>query len=843
MGALALLTTVETTKVKDAVSTNVTFVPVQHMNTHTPLKTDIDSKSIEERVLPNVEIIREHSQPFAGEVMTKAVRDILHREEYLRMPISDAIDRFIRTIKDKNKLLRNGLLLDWFKIQSPEDQKVATTLLAAKMKESEHTKSIVQAIFKVGKLSDDSFRKLTIAVERKLWISISQKDMIRALKLPPCRINNEDYVRTVGSAIWEKFGCLGDEEFKIFMLTRMRERSKDEIMWARIIYQLKNDQTLKFSLSGVFNDLLRTYDIAAGSCTPFDAVNLLTNFHTANSGPTVKVGNDFVRDVLQQRSNDELMWARVIYVLHEDERTFEFYSSAFDYLLWPYKAVTDQYTPSSIVKLLTDPGMYALCKNPLVDIYDWDKFLLEVGNVICKDKLVLSKLLFMLRNDENVSTMTAGLLNHILDLWINELRTIGESHNYNTNSLDSREMILKSPTFTDLTMYARFISNNPDVFVLEKLQEIWINEFEWGNALYVVNHENPIIASGVFDALLHSWIAKPYNSAAAANSDRILIQAYDFMVESLSLLQSQLPTSSIAQMIISKLLSLSNNEYIWAKYMCKLKEDPSFTTLAVSVFDNLLRKTEHIEDDTNYTPSYQLQFLTGLFSLKAINDMRLTKKPTVYSKMLKELGDMSQDEVTWAKLLYILQNSETNEEAKSWQKSVLEALLDRWMKPAGKATVEDETFLESNKFKNMIAYAKFSSDSPSVFLLGKLRERTADDVMWAQLLQMLWNKSDDLNGVFSALMLSWIGRPVHATTDIEEGLILCEIYNYLRSVGIASTSTSGSHVIGNSVDAMVKKLLTHSPDKNMWLTVLEQLKFDQSVDTAVKNLRDALDSY
>ncbi|KAL7685775.1 hypothetical protein Plhal304r1_c029g0094761 [Plasmopara halstedii] len=137
----------------------------------------------------------------------------------------------------------------------------------------------------------------------------------------------------------------------------------------------------------------------------------------------------------------------------------------------------------------------------------------------------------------------------------------------------------------------------------------------------------------------------------------------------------------------------------------------------------------------------------------------------------------------------------------------------------------NEGFLRGRDFKNMIAYARFSSDNPSVFLLEKLRTVFPDDLKLSYRLNMDLKKTKDagLDGVLNALFHSWIGKPFDGDDKLKDFLMLKGGYDYLTGKDIAKLYNTSK----NKEDASTKALeflSTKSSDQVMWYNFIRSLE-------------------
>ncbi|KAL7998126.1 hypothetical protein Plhal703r1_c30g0118411 [Plasmopara halstedii] len=548
MWTLVLLSTAET-----ATPEAVVDVAAQHMWTHKPSKAAGDREFVEERVLPAVIQTVEHL-PSADKTIPENVIGKLHLDKYLKSEIQKydglfmdkAIDKLIENAEDVERLFHFEDMLVWFGNKSPEDQKVAIDCLVQRLKKHPLTKLRLPTIFADKKQNDYLDYHFADVVEMKWWVSLSTNEMYKCLDLKYNR-NHELFVIQVGNSIWKKINGLGEEEFSTFMLTKMRERSKDEIMWARIINDIRIDGHPNFPLHRIFDGLVRTNDQGAGNRRPFEAVELLTSVQFSRmfaSAIHPEKVSDMVWEKLHYWSKDELMWANLVYILkfHEEK------PAVFDAVIRPQnKELYDPnlYSPSKAIQDLTGPEFLELYENFKLPAESAELLVWLSGK--SNDKLMWAKLLFMLRNHDEVSKFARDLLESILRSWTKE------SYSAKSNQLYRMKEVLTNFRFTDLRLYAYFSSDNPDAFILKRLLMLWPNEEKWACALNNLQNndvQNPF--SGVLGALLHSWIATPQH--AAAENDRILIDAFGFLLEKLLAIRPRSAIRDTAQKMVHELL-------------------------------------------------------------------------------------------------------------------------------------------------------------------------------------------------------------------------------------------------------------------------------------------------
>ncbi|KAL7998213.1 hypothetical protein Plhal703r1_c30g0119321 [Plasmopara halstedii] len=615
---LTLLTTAGTITAENSAFNAVAVVPYQHMKTHTPSKPDGDRELFEERVFPTstmTELVGHELQPFADIFVSKNVIDQLHKLKYASENMqqldhvndNDAIYGILSEIKDKTRLLRYAKLLVWLGTKSPMDQKAAISTLLNILTTPVHTE-ILPKIFTNGKKKKGLFYVLAIAVERKWWLSISTSEMYEALGFSSGIKDDEDFVKQLGPLIWEKFDHFGEEDFS-------------------------DGNTFK-PFDALFNDLIRT----AGAYAPIDAVKFLTRpdfWSEYNRAATAdKSVAMLIEDDLLKLSQDELMWAKLMYMLRDDDIAINFFPGVFDRLLQKQIAVTNepQHLPSQVVRYLTSQ-QFRSDYDPLVSMSSFKEML----STLSTDKAMLAKVLYVLRNDKSLSEFP-----DILETFTDDWNNIG-AHTKQI-SLRECEEFLKSENFFAFSLYKRFISNNPDASSPEFMRTRSTDEVAWALALYNLlgDPKYSDIFVGVLDALFHSWVAKPYNSVAATGKNRFLIGAYKLLRESKSDIDSRQPELSEAKIILDTLLEHSKDELMWARFLYKLKQDTTVNVVVSKVFDILLQTRMSV-----HTPSQCIAFLTCP-SFPSMVDLDL-------------LNIWSEDEVMWSKLLYMLGCSENEQ--------------------------------------------------------------------------------------------------------------------------------------------------------------------------------------
>ncbi|KAL7998180.1 hypothetical protein Plhal703r1_c30g0118971 [Plasmopara halstedii] len=136
--------------------------------------------------------------------------------------------------------------------------------------------------------------------------------------------------------------------------------------------------------------------------------------------------------------------------------------------------------------------------------------------------------------------------------------------------------------------------------------------------------------------------------------------------------------------------------------------------------------------------------------------------------------------------------------------------------------------MRSSSFEKMIAYAKFSSDNPSLYLLAVLRDRIKDESKLARLLQQVWKSNDDVQGVLCALYQSWTGKPFIAGVNSDEFKALDAAYEYLKNLRQSAT------LANKNPDEVCSLILNHfytlSNDVVMWYNFLSKTQTDNSFD-------------
>ncbi|CEG40414.1 RxLR-like protein [Plasmopara halstedii] len=420
---LALLTTAETITVDDSVSNAVAVVPNQHMKTHTPSRPDGDRELVEERVFPTSTMTRlagHELQPFADTLVPKRSIDRLHMMKYVSdeweqfdsMTDEDAISRILYEIDDITNLFRHNSFLVWLGTKSPKDLKAAISTLSNSLKRLVRIRTILPGMFAKEKKGNGISYVLATAVERKWLLSMSTIEMYQVLGISSIE-KNEDFVKQLGPLFWGKFDHLGKKNFRLLQL------SPDELMWAKVIFMLQDDESASKYYPSVFdqlflpsvldktqhspsqaftyltspdfllgyesvdrteiddnmrsdksvimpfddllNELLRTYDTTTGAL-PIDAVRILTEFdlfsiHRPAVTEIMSV-EMLIKKELLQLSPDELMWAKVIFMLRDDKSARKYYPSVFDQLLLPYAPDETQHSPSRAVTYLTSPEFF-----------------------------------------------------------------------------------------------------------------------------------------------------------------------------------------------------------------------------------------------------------------------------------------------------------------------------------------------------------------------------------------------------------------------------------------------------------------------------------------------------
>ncbi|CEG37094.1 uncharacterized protein PHALS_04553 [Plasmopara halstedii] len=612
----------------------------------------------------------------------------------------------------------------------------------------------------------------------KWWISLSTDEMYKKLGLFPIE-DHGIFVLQVGQLIWEKINRLGEEVFNTFMLTKMLERSKDEIKWARIIYDLQNEYEMGFSLVNLFDGLIWAKDKGAEGCRPSEAVKFLTDVKFTSMLATKNSREEIVKKVLiklRERSKDELMWAKLVYMLRFHEKV----PDVFDAVIRPQ--CVKHIIRSLRARFITSGYLWGLMMN-------W------------------AKLLYILRNDDEVSKIAPDLLDLILSLWT---KNPYGSVQYSPHASDWREETLTNIKFTVLSEYADFSSDNPNTFMLKTLLKLSPEEVEWALVLNKLQKSNDVQnpLSGVLGALLHSWIATPQH--AAAKNDHILIDAFRFLLKTIR------PRSAIrdtAQKMAHELLLKSKNAYMWAAFLYKLQEDETLTKTASPVFDILVQihkpngaKIDEIKSTVNTLKK------TDLTEAKRYTD-------SLIHPVLELIPDWRSDLVTWAKVLYLLQNIESVELQPLFS-YLLETLVYKWATEFG--IKDNEMFLSSDHFDELKVYAQFSNDDPNVLLLNSLRGHLHDDLTLARRLNEDRKKKSFLIGALSALLCSWIGMPFDVNTHIETMTILVRVYEYLSHPMRIVDYNKNQNFGETTLDA----ILDESADKVMWAKFLNKLQND-----------------
>ncbi|KAL8013691.1 hypothetical protein Plhal710r2_c037g0131501 [Plasmopara halstedii] len=346
--------------------------------------------------------------------------------------------------------------------------------------------------------------------------------------------------------------------------------------------------------------------------------------------------------------------------------------------------------------------------------------------------------------------------------------------------------------------------------MLKTLLKLSPEEVEWALVLNKLQKSNDVQnpLSGVLGALLHSWIATPQH--AAAKNDHILIDAFRFLLKTIR------PRSAIrdtAQKMAHELLLKSKNAYMWAAFLYKLQEDETLTKTASPVFDILVQihkpngaKIDEIKSTVNTLKK------TDLTEAKRYTD-------SLIHPVLELIPDWRSDLVTWAKVLYLLQNIESVELQPLFS-YLLETLVYKWATEFG--IKDNEMFLSSDHFDELKVYAQFSNDDPNVLLLNSLRGHLHDDLTLARRLNEDRKKKSFLIGALSALLCSWIGMPFDVNTHIETMTILVRVYEYLSHPMRIVDYNKNQNFGETTLDA----ILDESADKVMWAKFLNKLQND-----------------
>lgn len=382
----------------------------------------------------------------------------------------------------------------------------------------------------------------------------------------------------------------------------------------------------------------------------------------------------------------------------------------------------------------------------------------------------------------------------------------------------------------------------------------------WAQALNAVGDDQsvPTPLSGILDALFHSWIGEPYNAAALAENEPALINAYKFLLKCSVIIQNRLrpPSPDEAMALVKELLDRSNDELMWAKFLYKLQQDQVFSVAASSAFDALLQLNDAAQTAHYFPPSSMVEYLKSQFFF----DLHKHLQSADYADalLLSHLFPIpSPNQVLWAKVLYIMQNDES--ESKMLYANLLKSLLLYWTYDvAGVATspdlyIESESYLESQCFANMIAYARYTSDKPDVYLLEKLLERSADDFMWARLLSKVRMEhlelqkkghqveTDAFSGVLNALLHSWVGKPYDATAAPRKKRTLIAAYDYLTSENVASWYTRNKKSGNAYADKeILDQMLRKSNDGVMWAKLLSKLQNDSKMEISLFDVFNTL---
>ncbi|CEG40954.1 uncharacterized protein PHALS_11127 [Plasmopara halstedii] len=344
------------------------------------------------------------------------------------------------------------------------------------------------------------------------------------------------------------------------------------------------------------------------------------------------------------------------------------------------------------------------------------------------------------------------------------------------------------------------------------------DEVTWARALYnrkLKDEKSSLLFSGLLDAPLHSWVAKPYNSVAAAGQNRILIRAYELIRESELVIKSRKPTLSEVDIILETLRRHSKDELMWARFLYKLKQDTTVNVVVSEVFDILLQTKK-----SAHTPSVCIAALTG---------------PSFSSKVgLMDLNARSKDELMWAKLLDMLGSSE-NEQANSLYNKLLDRLLEKWHFKNRYTVNAIDRYLGGSNFGMMIEYAKFSSDNPSATLLNHLQEQFGNELNFASQVQNSENLKGNRDVVLCAFFQSWIGKPFNADVNSEEFLRLKTAFDILEnSKGRLQREKLDDK--DTAFPPLLKTLFHISNDEFMWYRFLRKLQNDTSFRVPVADL-------
>ncbi|CEG48207.1 uncharacterized protein PHALS_05677 [Plasmopara halstedii] len=660
----------------------------------------------------------------------------------------------------------------------------------------------------------------------KWWMSLPTDEMYMKLGLSPTD-DHKVFVLQVGHLIWEKFKELGENEFSTFMLTKMLERSQDEIMWARIIYdELIKDGT-GFPLSSIFDGLIRTKDKGAVGCRPSDAVIFLTSTEFSRmyaAKISRKEAGKMVMKKLLERSKDELMWAKLVYMLKFHEKKPDVFNSVFQ----SYHAdshTAEFYSPSAAVQDLMKLLDSEQDRKPPSTADDTFLKLRRKSD----DEVMWAKLLYILQHynqDNQASKIVSSRLETIFRSWTKK----PEDSVQFSKRLDWRENILKSSQFANLYVYAYFSSDNPSLFLLERLRKLSLVEARWARALNKLRKDESqqVSFSSVLDALLHSWIAQPY--FAAAENKSILVDAFDFLLEKLHALSSHQPSPDKLANLVSELLTKSENQYMWAALLYKLQQDQASDENLSKIFDVLLQN--HQLDIANV---FEIKPIIQRLENLSLEPPISISDPAILHLVLHRVLSLKSDDFMWAKVLYILQNVESKE-FKSFFSYLLKTLILKWTTESGV-----EISLSSENIAKLRTYASCSGDDPDLFLLNALRDLFHDDVKLAHFINEERKKNPDLIGVLSALFCSWIGISYNASTSIEIQRLLVRVYMYLSDKdGIASLRIASFKANQDVGEIILDHLLKESADKVMWAKFLEKLQDDASMHDIVSSVRRSL---
>lgn len=285
--------------------------------------------------------------------------------------------------------------------------------------------------------------------------------------------------------------------------------SKDELMWAKLLYIQRNDDTAHTIYSEIFDALLRSPDAptAANHVTPCEAVQILTDPQLLIWYSTMRSNHQnpdaLVISKLISRSQDELMWAKLLYMLRNDVRTPRSGALKHFWRFWmdtshhTAGSSTHEYTPKEAVKLLMSRGLFNAYRLTQFIGDDPDKLLLAELLDRSNDEIMWAQALHLLRDHDNVPTPLSGVYIGLLDMLASRPYDAAE-HQY---SITENETFLVSPGLYKLYVFVRWAGIDPNTFLLSILLQRSADKKMWTQLLRNLPHT---YLSGVYDALLRS---------------------------------------------------------------------------------------------------------------------------------------------------------------------------------------------------------------------------------------------------------------------------------------------------------------------------------------------------